>query len=326
MDAFYPEIEPHAQGLLDVGDGNSIYWECCGNPTGMPALYVHGGPGSGCTPGARRFFDPHKYRIILFDQRGCGRSHPLLTHRTQLTTNTTQHLVRDMETLRKHLSVDRWFMLGGSWGTTLALAYAQTHSERVSGIVLACVTTTSRREVEWVMNGVGRIFPREFERLVSHIPERLKHARVVDAYAELLFDEEPSVCTAAAREWCAWEDSHVSLVPGHAPSRRFQDPEFRLRFARVVTHYWRHAAFLEDEQLLRNVASLNGIQGILIHGRYDVSSPLETAWQLHKRWRGSELRVVDDAGHGHGSLPEHIVEALNRFLNKRENLSHRHSD
>ncbi len=313
MSALYPEIEPHAQGLLDVGDGNAIYWECCGNPNGTPAVYIHGGPGSGCTPGARRFFDPEKFRIILFDQRGSGRSRPLLKHRAQLETNTTQHLIRDMEALREHLSVERWIMLGVSWGTTLALAYAQAYPHHVTSLVLACVTTTSRREVDWITRGVGCIFPQEWERLASHIPVPLKHERIVDAYAELLFDDDPSVSAAAAAEWCAWEDSHVSLTPGHTPNRRFQDPEFRLRFLRIVTHYWRHAAFLEDDQLVRNAASLNGIPGVLIHGRYDVSSPLETAWNLHKSWSGSELQIVSDAGHGTGSLPEHVVEALSRF-------------
>jgi proline iminopeptidase len=308
----YPQIEPYEHGLLAVGDGNSIYWEC-GNPQGKPAVYLHGGPGSGCTPHSRRFFDPQAYRIILFDQRGCGRSQPLSGHRSQLATNTTHHLISDLEAFRRHLSVERWVVLGASWGSTLALAYAQTYPERVAALVLAGVTTTSRREVEWVTRDVGRIFPQQWARFASHVPAALKDVRIVDAYAALLFDEDPSVSAAAAAEWCAWEESHVSLVPGHTPNRRFLDPDFRLRFARIVTHYWRHAAFLEDDQLLRNAACLNGIPGILIHGRYDVSSPLETAWQLHRRWTGSELQVVDDAGHGGGSLPQQIVTALDRF-------------
>ncbi|HET6895081.1 MAG TPA: alpha/beta fold hydrolase, partial [Candidatus Baltobacteraceae bacterium] len=157
-------------GLLDVDDGNSIYWECSGNPEGQPAVYIHGGPGSGSTPHARRFFDPGTYRIVLFDQRGCGRSRPILTHRSQLQANTTQHLINDLELLREHLAVERWFVLGASWGTTLALAYAQAHPKRVAGIVLAGVTTTSRREVEWITTEVGRIFPQQWERFVSHIP------------------------------------------------------------------------------------------------------------------------------------------------------------
>lgn len=308
----YPEIEPYESGLLDVGDGNSMYWECCGNPRGEPAVYVHGGPGSGCTPGARRFFNPEKYRIILFDQRGCGRSRPLLNDRSQLRINTTQHLIGDLELLRAHLEIERWVMLGVSWGTTLALAYAETRPERVAALVLACVATTTREEVEWLTRDVGRIFPQQWERFASHIPQSLKHERIVDAYAKLLFDDDPAVSAAAAAQWCAWEDSHISLGPGHAPNRRFQDSEFRLRFSRFVTHYWRHAAFLEDGQLLRNAVKLRTIPGILVHGRYDVSSPLQTAWQLYKHWPGSELQVVDDAGHGGGSLPEHVVGALDR--------------
>jgi proline iminopeptidase len=307
---FYPGIQPYAQGMLDVGDGNSIYWECSGNPNGEPALYVHGGPGSGCTPGARRFFNPEKYRIVLFDQRGCGKSRPLLEHKSQLESNTTQHLIRDIESLRKHLAVDKWVMLGISWGTTLALAYAQAYPQHVARLVLPCVTTTSRREVEWIARGVGSIFPREWERFASFIPKSLQGERIVDAYAKLLFDDDPAVCAEAASEWCAWEDTHVSLAPGHTPNRRFEDPDFRLRFARLVTHYWRHAAFLEDEQLIRNAACLNAIPGVLIHGRYDISSPLETAWLLHKNWRRSVLRVVDDAGHGTGSMAAHIIDAL----------------
>ena len=309
----YPDIEPYDQGLLAVGDGNSIYWECSGNPKGKPAVFLHGGPGSGCTSRDRCYFDPESYRIILLDQRGCGRSQPLLNHRSQLEFNTTQHLIRDLESIRAHLSIERWLMLGVSWGTTLVLAYAQAHPQRVAALVLACVTTTSRREVEWITCDVGRIFPQQWERLASHIPTSLKGMRIVDAYASLLFDDDPSVSAAAAAEWCAWEDSHVSLVPGHAPSRRFLNPDFRLRFARIVTHYWRHAAFLEDDQLLRNVASLTAIPGVLLHGRYDVSSPLETAWQLHRRWPESELRVVDDSGHGYGSVSEHVIATLNQF-------------
>lgn len=311
--AVYPNIEPYDQGLLDVGDGNAIYWECCGNPHGQPTVYLHGGPGSGCTPGSRRFFDPEKYKIVLFDQRGCGRSQPLLNDRSQLRCNTTQHLIFDLESLRTHLVIERWTVLGISWGTTLALAYAETYPQHVAALVLACVTTTSRDEVEWLTRDVGRIFPQQWERFASHIPESLRGERIVDAYAKLLFDDDPVVSSKAAAEWCTWEDSHVSLAPDHVPNRRFQDTDFRLRFARFVTHYWRHAAFIEDDQLVRNAGSLSKVPGVLIHGRYDVSSPLQTAWRLHKHWRRSELLVVEDAGHSGGSLPEEVVGALNRI-------------
>jgi proline iminopeptidase len=191
-------------------------------------------------------------------------------------------------------------VLGVSWGTTLALAYAQTHPQRVSALVLALVTTTSRREVDWITRGVGCIFPRERQRFADAVPDSLRQMRLVDAYATLLFDPDHDVRERAAREWCAWEDSHISLAPGHLPNPRFDDADFRLRFARLVTHYWRHAAFLDDEQLLRDAPMLDGVPGVLIHGRYDVSSPLETAWRLSQRWSTSRLQLLDDAGRGGG--------------------------
>lgn len=251
-----------------------MYWERCGNPKGTPAVYLHGGPGAGSSPGARRYFDPAKYDVVLFDQRGCGRSRPLLTARAGLQTNTTQHLVRDMELLRERLSIERWVILGISWGTTFALAYAQTHPARVAALVLACVTTTSAREVEWITRGVRRIFPAEWERFVAHIPRSLHDERIVDAYAMLLFDEDPNVCADAAARWCAWEESHASLAPRGSPNRRFEDSEYRLRFARIVTHYWQHAAFLDDDQLLENAGSLSAIPGRLIHGTAVTTSAL----------------------------------------------------
>ena len=311
----FPAIEPYDTGMLDVGDGHRMYWECCGNPDGKPAIYLHGGPGSGCTPGQRRWFDPDAYRVVLFDQRGCGRSRPLASGPdADLGTNTTAHLVADIEALRRHLGVESWTVLGMSWGTTLGLAYAQAHPERVSTLVLALVTTTSRREVEWLTRDVGRIFPQEWDRFAAAVPDALRHLPLVDAYATLLFDPDPAVPANAAREWCAWEDAHISLTPGHVPNPRYEDPEFRLRFARLVTHYWRNAAFLEEDQLLRDAPTLNGIPGVLIHGRYDVSSPLETAWRLSQRWTTSQLHVLVDAGHGGGdSLTSVIVEALARF-------------
>jgi proline iminopeptidase len=301
--------------MLEVGDGHRVYWECCGNPNGQPALFLHGGPGSGCTPGQRRFFDPDAYRVILFDQRGCGRSLPLADELdVDLGTNTTHHLIGDIESLRRILGVESWTILGLSWGTTLGLAYAQVHPQRVHALVLALVTTTSRREVDWLTHDVGRIFPREWDRFASAVPDTLQHLPLVDAYATLLFDADPEVREHAARAWCAWEDAHISLTPGHRPNPRFEDPHFRLRFARLVTHYWRNAAFLEEDQLLRDAPVLNGIPGLLIHGLHDVSSPLETAWRLSRRWTTSQLHVLEDAGHGGGdSLFTIIDDALAGF-------------
>ena len=297
----FPAIDPYINGMLDVGDGHQLYWECCGNPDGKPALYLHGGPGSGCTPGHRRFFDPAAYRVVLFDQRGCGRSRPLASEAdADLRNNTTAHLIADIEALRRHHGVEHWTILGLSWGTTLGLAYAQTHPQRVRGLVLAAVTTTSRREVEWITRDVGRIFPREWDRFAAAVPDTLRHLSLVDAYATLLFDADRAVRERAAREWCAWEEAHVSFAPNHRPNPRYDDSDFRLRFARLVTHYWRHAAFLEEGQLLRDAPILDGVPGMLIHGRYDVSTTLETAWCLSQRWRTSRLNVIDDSGHGDG--------------------------
>jgi len=308
-------IDPYDSGMIDVGGGNRVYWECCGDPNGKPALFLHGGPGSGCTPGSRRYFDRNVYRIVLFDQRGCGRSTPLASERNaDLSTNTTAHLIADIEQLRRHLAIDRWTVLGVSWGSTLGLAYAEAHPQRITALVLALVTTTSRREVEWITNGVGRIFPREWDHFVASVPEKLRHVPLVEAYATLLFDRNDAVREHAAKEWCAWEDAHVSLAPGFRKSARFDDAEFRLRFARLVTHYWRHAAFLADGQLLRDAPGLNGIPGVLIHGRYDVSGPLETAWRLSQSWTTSQLRIIE-AGHGDSDrFPLAVTAALSQLI------------
>lgn len=307
--------EPFDHGLLDVGDGHSIYWEACGNPNGIPVVFLHGGPGAGWSEGHRGLFDPEAHMAILFDQRGCGRSRPLASGpETDLTSNTTQHLLSDIEKLRNLLSIDAWSILGVSWGTTLGLAYAQAHPERVTGMALAFATTTSRREVDWITVGVGRIFPKEWHRFASAVPDHLRGLPLVDAYATLLDDPDPEVHEMAAREWCLWEDAHVSLTPGHQPSPRFEDAEFRLIFSRLVTHYWRNAAFLDDDQLIRDAAMLDGTPGILIHGRHDVSSPLETAWRLSRAWAGAELIVLDDAGHGGDkSVTETIRAAVTRI-------------
>jgi len=311
----FPPVEPYDSGTLDVGNHYRVYWECCGNPEGQPALYLHGGPGSGCSVGQRRFFDPEVYRVVLFDQRGSGSSRPLASAPgADLSTNTTGHLIADIKALREMLRVDRWTVLGLSWGTTLGLAYAQAYPNRVRALVLGLVTTTSRREVQWITEDVGRIFPQEWARFAHAVPDHLRHMRLIDAYADLLADGNATVRDDAARAWCAWEDAHVSLTPGHTPNPQFNDPEFRLRFARLVTHYWQHAAFFEDDQLIRDAAILNGIPGVLIHGRYDVSSPLEIAWRLSKAWTTSRLYILDDAGHGGGDqfLPL-VVGALNAF-------------
>jgi proline iminopeptidase len=307
----FEDIEPYESGMLEVGDSQRIYWECSGNPDGLPVAYLHGGPGSGCAARDRRYFDPTICKIVLTDQRGCGRSRPHVERTSDLEINTTSHLIEDFERLREHLGVDRWVILGVSWGTTLGLAYAQACPQRVAAMVLACVTTTSHREVQWITHDIGRVFPEQWERFASVIsddPEQ--HFNLAAAYGALLFSGDASVRERAAREWCAWEKTHVSLVPGYAPNPRFEDPAFRLLFARLVTHYWSHAAFLSEDQLIRNAFLLKDIPATLIHGRYDISSPLETAWRLHRAWRRSKLHIIDDAGHGGGGMPGNLVEAI----------------
>ncbi|MEV5710812.1 prolyl aminopeptidase [Actinoallomurus sp. NPDC052274] len=310
----YPEIEPYDHGMLDVGDGQRVYWEVCGNPNGRPAVALHGGPGSGCGPWWRRRFDPEAYRVVLFDQRGCGRSTPHASAPVvDLSANTTDHLIADIELLRRHLAIDRWLVLGGSWGSTLGLAYAERHPDRVSELVLFAVGMTRRWEVEWITRDVGRLFPEQWARFREGVPAADRDGSLVEAYSRLLHDPDPAVRERAARDWCAWEDSHVAVRPDHRPDPRYEDPAFRMCFARLVTHYWRHAAFLGDDVLLRDARRLAGIPGVLIHGRLDASSPLHTAWELSRAWPDSELIVIEDAGHGGGGMTDAIVAATDRF-------------
>ena len=317
--SLYPEIAPYEHGMLDVGDGHKVYWETCGNPTGKPALVLHGGPGSGCTPRWRRYFNPDRYRIVLFDQRGCGRSTP---HASQpgidLSTNATHHLIADIELLRRHLGVERWLLLGGSWGTTLALAYAEQHPDRVTEIVLEGIATTTKWEVDWITRGVGAFFPDAWQRLRNGVPEAERTGSLVDAYHRLLMHPDPSIHEKAARDWCDWEIAIVALHADDKPSPRWENPSFRLGFARLVTHYWRHHAWLEDGALVRDAHRLSQIPGILIHGRMDLCNPLLTPWRLAQHWPGSELIVVDQAGHdaGHPGIADHIVAATDRFSSR----------
>jgi proline iminopeptidase len=312
----YPELEPYDHGFLDAGDGNFIYWETCGNPSGKPAVVLHGGPGSGCSRSMRRYFDPTRYRVVLFDQRGCGRSRPHASDpQVSLDRNTTHHLIDDLERLRDHLGIQRWLIFGVSWGSTLALAYAERLPQRVSEMVLASVVTTTQREVQWVTRDVGRYFPEQWARFREGVAEADRARDLVAAYGRLLQDPDAAVRETAARDWCRWEDSHVAVSAGHRPDPRYDDPAFRMAFARLVTHYWRHAAWLEDGSLLRDAAVLAGIPGVLIHGRGDLSSPIDIPWHLTRRWSGSELVVIDEAGHGTADqrMRDAIVAALDGF-------------
>ncbi|RKS77607.1 proline iminopeptidase [Motilibacter peucedani] len=315
----YAVAAPTARGVLDVGDGHRVSWTVSGSATGWPAVLLHGGPGSGSSESWRSFLDPDRYRIVQFDQRGSGSSTPSAGDAsTDLSTNTTSHLIGDIERLRSHLGVDRWLVLGGSWGSTLALAYAQAHPERVSELVLFAVATTTRREVEWVTREMGRVFPREWERFRDVVPAGRRDGDLSAAYAELLASPDPVVRERAAAEWCRWEDTHVSLVPGYRHDARYDDPAFRMRFARLVTHYWSHAAFLPDGGLEDGMAALTDVPGVLVHGRLDVSSPLDSAWRLHTRWPGSELVVLDSDGHGGPGFAAALAAATDRLADRRE--------
>ncbi|SDP58693.1 proline iminopeptidase [Klenkia soli] len=300
MAAQYPAIEPHDSGMLDVGDGHRLYWETSGNPHGKPAVVLHGGPGGRSSPGMRRSFDPERYRIVLFDQRNCGRSTPFAGEpEVDLSANTTQHLVADLERLREHLGIDRWLVWGGSWGVTLALVYAETFPERVTELCLVAITSGDQGEIDWITRDVGRVFPREWEAFAGHVGHA---ADLPAAYDRLLHDPDPRVRADAAAAWCAWEDAHVSLAPDHRPRFTVMAPTDQLAICRVVTHYWARGCFLEPGQVLRDAHRLAGIPGIMVHGRFDVSGPLGTAWALHRAWPAGELVVVGDAGHSSASM------------------------
>ncbi|MGF1432213.1 prolyl aminopeptidase [Kitasatospora sp. LaBMicrA B282] len=316
MPELHPPIEPHQHGLLDVGEGNQVYWEVCGNPAGKPALVVHGGPGSGCTATPRRLFDPAEYRVVLFDQRGCGRSTPHAADpATDLRHNTTDHLIADMERLRVHLGIDRWLLYGGSWGSTLLLAYAERHPERVSEIVIAAVTTTRRSEIDWLYRGVGRFFPEAWQRFVAGAGGTGPDGDLLAAYARLTNHQDPEVRARATEDWCAWEDAVLSGETS-GTSRPYGDRPTAARTAlvRICAHYFSRGAFLPEGELLREAGRLAGIPGVLIHGRQDMGGPLTTAWELHQAWPGSELIVVEDAGHlGGAETRGHLLTALERF-------------
>jgi proline iminopeptidase len=310
----YPATEPYDSGLLDVGDGNRVYWECVGDPDGKPAVVLHGGPGGGCSPGMRRMFDPKRYRAVLFDQRNCGRSLPhAADFDTDLSANTTDHLVADIEVLRAHLGIEKWLVWGGSWGVTLALAYAQRHPERVSELVLVAITNTSAREIDWLYGGLGRFFPEEWALYRAHVgaPETASGTDLARAYDAVLQGPDQAAREAAAQQWCRWEDAVVALDEGARPPR--EDPRRDLAFARLCAHYFSHHGFLDDGELVADVGRLRGIPAVLAHGRLDLTSPLETAWRLTRDWPEAELHAVGSAGHASPSLGEVFGAALDRF-------------
>ncbi|HEY7416129.1 MAG TPA: prolyl aminopeptidase [Ktedonobacteraceae bacterium] len=317
MSNLYPEIEPYDQGFLKVDNDNLVYWESCGNPQGKSAVVLHGGPGSGCTPWQRRLFDPSLYRIVLFDQRNCGRSTPHASSLdTDLTSNTTAHLIADMEHLRQHLDIDRWLVFGGSWGSTLALAYTETYPERVTEMILSGVTTGRHKEVDWLFRGgVSIFFPEEWERLRAALPPGDRDGDIVAAYYRQLNDLDLSVRQRAAEAWCLWESATPDWPPSTKLDERFTNPTFALAFARIVTHYMHHNLWLEDESLLHNADVLADIPGILVNGRFDFQAPIADAWELNRVWPRAEMVIVDNAGHAasNAGITQELIRATDRF-------------
>lgn len=308
----YPLIEPNDSGMLEVGDDNFIYWEVGGNPNGKPALVVHGGPGSGAGHGSWRYFDPEYFRIIFFDQRGCGRSRPHASDpKTDMSANTTHHLVADMEKLRVHLRINSWLLYGGSWGSTLILAYAERFPDRVSEIVIVSVTMSRPSEIEWLYRGVSRFLPKQWARFHGFA----NSDDIVGAYAQLMENPNLEVRQQAAAEWVLWEDAVIEHESTGSPgSYGARVDEARLAFVRICAHYFSHGAWLEEGELLQSAYRLSGIPGVLIHGRLDLGSPLQTAWELQQAWKSAELVIIDDAGHtGSNAARGAVFAAIERF-------------
>lgn len=313
-------MEPDTQGLLDVGDGNLVYWEAGGDPAGRPVLLVHGGPGSP-SPGLTRYFDPARFRVVNFDQRGCGRSTPHAADpATDMRPNTTEHLIADMERLREHLGIDRWLLFGGSWGSTLILAYAVRYPHRVSAVVLIGVTTSRRAEIDWLYRGVGRFLPEQWENFRDGVPpaDRTDLPAILAGYARLMDDPDPAVRTRAATSWTTWEDAVIGHETNGKPdSYSDQLPDDMAAMVRICAHYFSNGMYLDDESILRRAHRLAGIPGVLIHGRLDLSSPLDTAWRLTRSWPEADLVVVDDAGHtGSATMRAEIRRAVERFADR----------
>ncbi len=308
---YYPEIEPYASGQLGVGGGHSIYWERVGTPGKKPAVFLHGGPGGGLSPNQRRVFDPARYDVLLFDQRGCGKSKPF----AELEGNTTWDLVADIERLREMVGVDRWQVFGGSWGSTLALAYAQTHPERVTELILRGIFTLRRWELLWYYQyGASLLFPDKWERFVAPIPPS-ERDDMIGAYRRRLTSADREVRQAAALAWARWEGETITLLPDPAVSDAFYGDDYALAFARIENHYFVHAGWLEEGQLIRNADRLRDIPGVIVQGRYDIACPPQTAWDLHTAWPEAEFIWAEGEGHAlsQPGILHHLIEATDRF-------------
>jgi proline iminopeptidase len=317
MTALYPPIEPYDSGMLDVGEGHHIYWEVCGNPNGKPAIVLHGGPGSGCTQWHRQLFSPSAYRVILFDQRNCGRSTPHASiPQIDLTHNTTMHLIDDIERLRNHLNIERWLVFGGSWGSVLALAYAEQYPQHISEYLGFGISLGRYSDLDWLFRGgVANFFPEQWEQLREVLPIWERQRDIVEAYAHLLANPDPAIHQRAADAWCLWESATLAWPPTTTLAKRFTDPRYALAFARIVTHYISHQQFLEDGILLRNAGALTSIPGIIVNGRFDFQSPIGNAWTLQKVWPRIELMIVDEAGHSPAqeNIASGLIKATDQF-------------
>ena len=314
----YDPIEPYATARLKVSDVHDLYYEQCGNPDGEPVVFLHGGPGAGLTADYRRFFDPQAYRIVLFDQRGSGQSTP----HAELKENTTWHLVADIERLREHLGIDRWLVFGGSWGSTLALAYSETHPQRVRGLVLRGIFLCRQKEIRWFYQnseGAGAIFPEVWEQFFNLIPET-ERGDLLSAYHRRLTSEDDAVRLQAARAWSIWEASALKLLPDQALVDEFSEPQMALALARIECHYFVNNCFFEtDNYLVENVDRIRHIPSVIVQGRYDIVCPMMSAWELHQAWPEAEFRVIPDAGHsvGEPGIASALVEATDGFRDLR---------
>jgi proline iminopeptidase len=311
MRGLYPPLEPYDSGMLDAGGGHLVYWEMSGNPRGKPAVFLHGGPGGGFSPNHRRLFDPDRYRVMLFDQRGCGKSRP----HAELEANTTWHLVADMERLREKMGADKWLVFGGSWGSSLALAYAETHPQHVSELVLRGIFTLRHAELQWFyQHGASLIFPDKWQRFLAPIPEA-ERGDLIAAYRKRLTHPDREVRIEAARAWSVWEGETITLLPDPIMSLQHADPDYALAFARIENHYFVHKGWLEEGQLIRDAHRLAGIPGVIVQGRYDAACPPATAWDLHVAWPDAEFHIVEGAGHAYSEpgILNRLVQATDRF-------------
>ena len=314
----YPPTSPYSSGFLDAGDGNRIYYEQLGHPDGKPALHVHGGPGSGSVQRPTRAWDPERYRLIRYDQRNCGRSTPHASDpAADMSLNTTQHLIDDMELLREYLGIERWLLNGASWGTTLILAYAEQHPERVSEVVIQAVTTSRRSEIDWLYRGAGRFHPEAWDRFRDGVPADERDGDLLAGYTRLMEHPDRAIRAKAAADWLAWEDAVVSNEPNGVPGMYSSGEEdAQIALVRICAHIFGNYAWLEEDQLLRNAHRLAGIPGVLVHGRHDMGCPVQTAWELAKAWPDARLHIIEDCGHaGSEAMHQTTRTAIEQFKN-----------